>query len=92
MTLGVSETENTYEILIGDTGRAESTALKSTLSGDGYALKVVGNKIVAVASNDAYLYEAIDLSVCVKKRISEGSTGPASVSAQIARLEGFLAQ
>ena len=63
VTLGVSQTENTYEILIGDTGRSESTALKATLSGDGYALKVVGNKIVAVASNDAYLYEAIDLLV-----------------------------
>ena len=63
VTLGVAETENTYEILIGDTGRAESTALKAALSGDGYALKVVGNKIVAVASNDAYLYEAIDLLV-----------------------------
>ncbi len=47
------------------------------------------------AENECFeegLYEAIDLSVCVAKRISEGSTGPASVKAQIDRLEGFLAQ
>lgn len=41
---------------------------------------------------DTDLYEAIDLGVCVAKRISEGSTGPQSVATQIARLEGFLAQ
>ena len=44
------------------------------------------------ASFDEDLYEAIDLSTCISKRISEGSTGPVSVAAQIARLEGFLAK
>ena len=39
---------------------------------------------------DEALYQAIDLGECIAKRISEGSTGYASVAAQIARLEGFL--
>ena len=53
------EGENSqYEILIGDTGRAESIALKATLSADEYAIKTVGKKIVIVASNEAFLYEA----------------------------------
>ena len=47
-----------FEILIGDTGRAESIALKATLSADEYAIKTVGKKIVIVASSDAFLYEA----------------------------------
>ena len=47
-----------FEILIGDTGREESIALKSTLGADEYAIKLIGNKLVIVASNDAFLYEA----------------------------------
>ena len=39
---------------------------------------------------DEALYTAIDLGECIAKRISEGSTGYASVDAQIARREGFL--
>ena len=55
----LSEGENSqFEILIGDTGRAESIALKKTLSADEYAIKTVGKKIVIVASNEAFLYEA----------------------------------
>ena len=40
---------------------------------------------------DEDIYNEISLEVCVGKRISEGSTGPASVSAQIEFLEKFLA-
>ncbi len=36
------------------------------------------------------LYEEISLETCIKKRISEGSTGPASVDAQIKILKDFL--
>lgn len=36
---------------------------------------------------DEDVYEAIDLMTCVKKRISEGGTGPDSVAAQIAYLK-----
>ena len=52
-----------FEILIGDTGRAESIALKATLGADEYAIKLIGNKIVIVASNEVFLYEAAKLFV-----------------------------
>ena len=39
---------------------------------------------------DTDLYEAIDLMVCVKKRISEGGTSVASVEKQIAYVKGVL--
>ncbi len=38
------------------------------------------------------LYRAIDLDVCVEKRISEGGTSLASVEAQIAYVKGMLAE
>ncbi len=41
---------------------------------------------------DEDLYEAIDLAACIAKRISEGSTGPLSVAAQLQALEEYLAQ
>jgi len=41
---------------------------------------------------DEDLYEEISLATCVGKRISAGSTGPASVAHQIALLEEFLKQ
>ncbi len=39
---------------------------------------------------ESNVYEAISMSECVKRRISEGSTGPESVDAQIADIEAFL--
>lgn len=47
-----------FEIHIGDTGSAEATALKATLSADEYAIKMVDKKIIIVASNPVFLYEA----------------------------------
>lgn len=38
------------------------------------------------------LYEAIDLKVCVEKRISEGATGMESVQKQLCEVEEFLAK
>ena len=54
-----TKTGSEYEILIGDTGRTESTALKATLSGNKYAIKLADKKLVIVATNDAFLYEAV---------------------------------
>ncbi len=54
-----TQTGNAYELLIGDTGREESKALKKTLSGNQFAIKRDGNKIIVVATNDAFLYDAI---------------------------------
>ena len=55
-----TRTDNAYELLLGDTGREESKALKATLSGDQYAIKREGNKLIVVATNDAFLYDAIE--------------------------------
>ncbi len=55
-----TQSGNAYELLIGDTGRAESKALKATLSGNQYAIKRDGNKIIIVATNDAFLYDAVE--------------------------------
>ncbi len=56
--------DNTYnaediEILIGDTGYAESVKVKNTLKDGEFSIKMVGNKLVVVGSNDAALSEAI---------------------------------
>ena len=39
---------------------------------------------------DESVYEAIDLSACVEKRISEGGTSVSSVKKQIAQMREFL--
>ena len=53
------EGEKTYEILIGDTSRAESTALKATLSEYEFAIKVTETKLVIVGYDDMALAEGI---------------------------------
>ena len=57
IALGTAEQE--VEILIGDTGRAESETLKATLGEDEFAVKLMGKKLVVVATEDAFLYEAV---------------------------------
>ncbi len=57
VTLGTAEQE--IELLIGDTGRAESETLKATLGEDEFAVKLIGKKLVVVATDDAFLYEAV---------------------------------
>ena len=55
-----TRTDNAYELLLGDTGREESKALKATLVGNQYAIKREGNKLIVVATNDAFLYDAVE--------------------------------
>ena len=50
--------DGAFEILIGNTGREESSALLATLGADEYAIKLTSDKLVIVASNEAFLYEA----------------------------------
>ena len=52
-------TGSEYELLLGNTGRPESTALAETLGEDQFAIKVEGKKIIVVASDTAILYDAI---------------------------------
>ncbi len=58
-TYSGTRTDNAYELLLGDTGREESKALKATLTGNQYAIKRDGNKLIVVATNDAFLYDAV---------------------------------
>lgn len=57
---GYANTNGGYEILIGNTGRAESNELLAELRDDEYAIKTIGKKIVIAAKDDAFLYEAVE--------------------------------
>jgi len=57
ISLGTAEQE--IELLIGNTGRPETETLKATLGEDEFAVKLIGKKLVAVATDDAFLYEAV---------------------------------
>ncbi|MBE6630082.1 MAG: MBL fold metallo-hydrolase [Ruminococcaceae bacterium] len=52
-------TTATKEILIGLTARAESIAAHNALDGRGFTVRVVGNKIVIVGSDDALTLSAV---------------------------------
>lgn len=49
------------EILIGDTGRAESQRAASAIKGDGFAIRVTKSKIVIVGSNALMTLHALSL-------------------------------
>ncbi len=55
----VKDDKNTYEFLIGDTGREESVALAEGIAENEYRIKVMGNKVVAVGGSDTALSRAI---------------------------------
>ncbi len=55
----VKDDKNTYEFLIGDTGREESAALAEGIAENEYRIKVMGNKVVAVGGSDTALSRAI---------------------------------
>ena len=48
------------EILIGETNRAESAAVRAALTGQSYAIRAVGQRIVIAATGDAMLVRAVD--------------------------------
>ena len=72
------------------------------ISGQLVALCISKNTVLEALTLDEYrefsplfdeeLYEAIDLMVCVEKRISEGGTSVSSVEAQIAYVKELLAE
>lgn len=51
------------EILIGDTGRAESTEFISSLSPYSYGVKIAGEKILIAAVEKTYLPKAVELFI-----------------------------
>ena len=58
-----STPESQYEILIGNTNRAESAAVLEGLNEYGWAVRVVGNKIVLNAKNNLFLNDAVEYFV-----------------------------
>ncbi len=58
MNFGTNVTDS-FEILIGDTGREESAALKATLTGDQYGIKIENGQVILAATEDAFLYDAM---------------------------------
>ena len=55
-----SKTETEYEILIGNTNRSESSAVLEGLNDYGWAVRVMGNKIVINAKNWQFLADAVE--------------------------------
>jgi len=55
----VAADNNTFEILVGDTNRAQSTTVKNSLSGLKYSITQSGNKIVIAATNATLLDDAV---------------------------------
>ncbi|MBE6629462.1 MAG: hypothetical protein E7624_01260 [Ruminococcaceae bacterium] len=59
------------EILIGLTGRAESTAVLSEIKGDGFAIKPVGNKIVIAGTS--YMHVLMGMEYFCEKYLPDAS-------------------
>ncbi len=57
---GTEDVEGEYVLLLGDTGRDESKSLKASLTGDSFGIKLEGKKIIIAATNEAFLYDAIE--------------------------------
>ena len=55
-----TDTGNEYEILLGNTGRPESEALAAELADGEFAIRAIDNKLVIVAKNDIFLFEAVE--------------------------------
>ena len=58
-----SAAESQYEILIGNTNRAESATALDGLNDYGWAVRVIGNKIVLNAKNNRFLKDAVEYFV-----------------------------
>ena len=55
-----SDPENEYEILLGNTNRAESASVLEGLNDYGWVVCVIGNKIVINAKNGQFLSDAVE--------------------------------
>lgn len=61
-------------ILIGQTGQKESTKLKSSISGDGFAIEVYDNRIAIVGSSDIMTLYAVNYFVEKYLKKQNGTT------------------
>lgn len=58
-TVTSSKSDGTKEILIGETGRAESTKAKDAIKGNGFTVRVDGDKIVIIGSSKILTMQAL---------------------------------
>jgi len=70
---GVVADDNTFEILVGDTNRAQSSEAKAKLNGLSFSITKNGNKIVIVAANILILEDAIDYFIANLKKLDDGT-------------------
>lgn len=56
---GSSPADDAREILLGDTNRPESTALRETLTEEGWAISLRGQKLVITATRERFLADAV---------------------------------
>ena len=59
----VGDIDSAKEVLIGNTNRTESQQVLSKIQGVGYALSVMQNKVVVVATHDVFLSDAVSAFV-----------------------------
>ena len=59
ITLDGDPAQASYRLLLGNTGEEKSIALAQELDGEGYLMRAWGKDLVVVASNDAFLYDAV---------------------------------
>jgi len=65
--------DSKYEILVGDTNRAQSSEAKAKLNGLSFSITKNGNKIVIVATNILILEDAIDYFIANLKKLDDGT-------------------
>ena len=68
-----SANDNEYEILVGDTNRAQSTEAKTALDGLSFSITKNGNKIVIVATNMLILEDAVNYFAANLKKLDDGT-------------------
>lgn len=69
----VAADDNTYEILVGNTNRAQSADAKAKLGDLAYSITKTGNKIVIVGSNILILEDAVDYFIANVKKLDDGT-------------------
>lgn len=77
-----------YEILVGNTDRPESSAVLEGLNDYGWAVRVIGNKVVINAKSDQFLKDAVESFIRTYAGSAE-QIGIKSISDQIGNNEKY---
>ena len=82
--------EDAYEILVGNTNRAESAAAVADLNDYGWTISVIGNRIVINAKNNLMITEAVEYFIANNIGKAE-KIGINSISAHVENQEKYNA-